>query len=83
MGRRATAHKAGSPDLRGPIGATVSDSLHHKLQAAMPFPAKAILIGAFADAFNTIRPNQALGGQTPAEWLANQAAEETPASQTP
>ncbi len=26
----------------------------------MPFPAKAIRIDGFADAFNTIRPNQAL-----------------------
>ena len=39
-------------------------------------------IDAFADEFNTIRPNQALGGQTPAEYLDNLTAEETTASQT-
>ena len=33
----------------------------------MPFPVKAIRIDGLAYAFNTIRPNQALGGQTPAE----------------
>ncbi len=33
----------------------------------MPFPVQAIKIDAFADTFNPIRPNQALGGQTPAE----------------
>ncbi len=38
-------------------------------------------VDALADAFATIRPDQALGGQTPAEWLANLTAEEAPASQ--
>ncbi len=46
-------------------------------------PVQAIRIDGGADAFNTIRPDRALGGQIPAEWLANQTAEEIPASQTP
>ncbi len=33
----------------------------------MPFPVKAIRIDGGAIEFNTIRPNQALGGQSPAE----------------
>ncbi len=48
----------------------------------MPIPVQAIQIDGGADASNTIRPNQALGGQTPAECLANLTAEQTPASQT-
>ena len=37
-------------------------------------------IDAFADEFNTFRPHQALGGQTPEQYLAKHAAEETPPS---
>ena len=37
-------------------------------------------IDAFADEFNTFRPHQALGGQTPAEYLAQIKANETPTS---
>ena len=35
---------------------------------------------AFADAFNTFRPQRALDGLAPAEYLQVPAAEETPAS---
>ncbi len=77
-GRGATRHNAGSPDEVAPTGATGSSAHLDKLHADMPFPVNAIQI----DAFNTIRPNQALGGQTPAECLANLTVEETPASQT-
>ena len=38
-------------------------------------------IDAFADEFNTFRPHQALGGHTPAQYLAKQPAEETLPSQ--
>ncbi len=34
-------------------------------------------LDAFAEEFNTFRPHQALGGQTPAEYLANRTAKET------
>ena len=34
-------------------------------------------IDAFADEFNTFRPHQALGGQTPAQYLAKRTAKET------
>ena len=37
-------------------------------------------IDAFADEFNTFRPHQALGGQTPEQYLAKHAAEEPPPS---
>ncbi len=37
-------------------------------------------IDAFADEFNTFRPHQALGGHTPAEYLARHTAEEPPPS---
>ena len=33
-------------------------------------------IDAFADEFNTFRPHQALGGHTPAQYLARHTAEE-------
>ena len=35
-------------------------------------------IDAFADAFNTFRPHQALGGHTPARYLHSLTAKETP-----
>ena len=38
-------------------------------------------IDAFADEFNTFRPHQALGGHTPARYLARHTAEESPPSQ--
>ncbi len=37
-------------------------------------------INAFSDEFNRFRPHQSLGGQTPVEYLAGQADEQTPAS---
>lgn len=40
-------------------------------------------IDAFADEFNTFRPHQALGGQTPAEYLAQITARETQPSHNP
>ena len=40
-------------------------------------------IDAFADEFNTFRPHQALGGQTPAEYLAQITARETQPSHMP
>ena len=40
-------------------------------------------IDAFADEFNSFRPHQALGGQTPAEYLAQIAARETQPSHKP
>ena len=38
-------------------------------------------LDAFADEFNTFRPHQALGGMTPAEYLATRTADEPPPSQ--
>ena len=37
-------------------------------------------IDAFADESDTLRPHQALGGHTPAEYLARHTAEEPPPS---
>ncbi len=88
LGRCATAHNAGSPDLRGPTGATAPAHASTSSRPTRPSPSRPSRSTAAptrsipSDPIRTIRPNQAFGGRSPAEYLATLTAEETPASQT-
>ena len=75
---RRRTQRPGSPGLRGPTGATVPARPRQAPGRHARFPIERIdrWIDAFADESDAFRPRRALGGRTPARYLAEHAAEE-------